>query len=143
MRNYQLSSQVSPYLEVGREMESHVTPQATLLGSERWWWALHDYPYLSLNNLWQQWKVANQSGPQSITFGVQVNQVQADFIITNRLNTAGDIRRYPEQLQREFADFLRDCTVLVAEWTDATYREIQIFEVIRPLPALTSCRGKR
>ena len=30
-------------------------PVARVFGPERWWWALHTHPYLSLRSVWWQW----------------------------------------------------------------------------------------
>jgi hypothetical protein len=44
---------VTRYDDVGRQIANSIEPQVTALGSQRWWWALHTFPYRSLNAQWE------------------------------------------------------------------------------------------
>lgn len=124
------AQQVSPYLAVTSRIENAIAPGAIILGSERWWPGLKDYPYRSPNSLWAQWQIAEEDG-RSPQFAKQVQETAADFIIVNN-NVRGDLGRYSERLQNQFWDFLAQCTTPAADWTDPDYGRIEIYRLLTP-----------
>jgi 4-amino-4-deoxy-L-arabinose transferase-like glycosyltransferase len=122
--------QVSRYLGVGEQIERVLAPGARVLGAERWWWALHNHPYLSLRNVWWQWSAADGRTP---TFVDGASWADADSVVVND-NVRADVLLFPEAAQRRFWTFLRVCTTRVADLTDATYFDIQVYRVTKPAP---------
>jgi hypothetical protein len=110
---------VTPYDTVGQQLERALAPDARVLGPERWWWALHAHPYLSLRNVWWQW--ANGSEPEFV----------ADNVIVND-NVRADILLFPESVQQRFWSYVRACTVRVASLADPNYFGIEVYRVDRP-----------
>jgi hypothetical protein len=134
LRAYQLSlaraAQVGQYVGVGLEIDRALPPGARVLGPERWWWALHEHPYVSLRNLWFQWTAASASGggPEFVDL---VTWTQADSLIVND-NVRGDVQDFPEPLQRQFWTFLSTCTTRVTALNDPTYLDIEVYAITRP-----------
>jgi 4-amino-4-deoxy-L-arabinose transferase-like glycosyltransferase len=126
-RQLSQAQEVSPYLAVTARIENALSPGAVLLGSERWWPGLKDYPYLSPNGLWARWKLDDEDG-RSPQFVEQVQATAADFIIVNN-NVRGDLGQHSEQLQSQFWDYLAQCTTLAADWTDVSYGRIEIYQL--------------
>lgn len=135
---YQLTlaqaEQVSPYAAVGQRLERALVPGARVLGPERWWWALHEHPYLSLRSLWWQWPAS--PGPM---FTDGVSWADADNVIVND-NVRDDLLLFPETVQRRFRTFLSTCTTRTAEFSDETYFGIEVYHVTRPSPDPALCR---
>ena len=56
---YQLTlaqaEEVSPYRTVDQQLDRAISLTSRVFGPERWWWALHTRPYLSLRSVWWQW----------------------------------------------------------------------------------------
>ncbi|HEY3230293.1 MAG TPA: hypothetical protein VGJ87_13810, partial [Roseiflexaceae bacterium] len=121
------AKQVSPYAEVGQQIERALAPRARVLGPERWWWATHTHPYLSLRSVWWQWGLA--SGP---------SLSDVDNIIVND-NVRADILLFPESVQQRFWTFIRMCTTRAAALDDPTYFGIDIYRVLRQSPAPEQC----
>ena len=132
------SRQVSPYLVVGQRIHSHLTPGARVLGSERWWWALRDHPYLSESNLSWTWLSKAVQG-QPTEFARQVAAAQIDFIIVND-NIRGGLTMHPSLLQDQFWNFLKACSQRVADWTDATHGWIEIYQVAKGPSGTLACQ---
>ncbi|HLZ28417.1 MAG TPA: hypothetical protein VKV73_13945 [Chloroflexota bacterium] len=141
VRQYQLSLSQSAaaglYLDVGGQIEASLAPGARVLGPERWWWALHDHPYLSLRNLWFQWTAAARDGRRP-EFGALVGQTQANTIIVND-NVRGDVLDFPDTLQQQFWTFINTCTQRVADLDDPTYLAIEVYVIIQPSPRPEVC----
>ena len=99
-------------------------------GPERWWWALHTHPYLSLRNAWWQW--ANGVEPE----------FEADYVIVND-NVRADVLLFPEPVQQRFWSYLSACTVRVASLDDPNYFGIEVYRVDRPRASdgLPGCRA--
>ncbi len=76
------ANQVTPYLALGQQIDDALEPGARVLGPERWWWALHERPYLSLRSVWFQWtaRVAQGERPE---FSDWVVNTQTDSLIVN------------------------------------------------------------
>jgi 4-amino-4-deoxy-L-arabinose transferase-like glycosyltransferase len=125
------------YLEVGRQIDSSLSPDARVLGPERWWWALHDHPYLSLRSVWFQWTAAAAHG-SSPEFADWVTRAQADSIIVND-NVHGDILAFPDTVQQQFWTFINTCTLRVADLDDPTYLEVEVYQILKPPPRLEAC----
>jgi 4-amino-4-deoxy-L-arabinose transferase-like glycosyltransferase len=141
VRAYQFSLAQSTsaglYLGVGQEIESSLAPGTPVLGPERWWWALHDHPYLSLRNLWFQWSVAARNG-QTPQFVDWVASSQADSVVVND-NVRGDLLDFPDTVQQQFWTFINSCTQRVANLNDPTYLGIEVYEIIKPSPRPEVC----
>jgi len=141
---YQLSltqaTDAGPYLGVGQEVESSLGPGARVIGPERWWWALHDHPYLSLRNVWFQWSAAARTGPPP-RFVDWVTWAQADSVVVND-NVRGDLRDFPDGLQQQFWTFIDTCTERVASLDDPTYLNIEVYAIIKPAPPSEVCGGQ-
>ena len=134
------AEQTSSYLDLGNRMERSLPSGARVLGPERWWWPLHDHPYLALRNLWRQWEVAAAAGEQTPRFQDWVTRADSDFVVVNE-DVRQDLSVYPQALQDQVWAFLGDCSTAWGDWTDPTYGEIELRQVIRPLPDGPSCKG--
>ncbi|MCA1647675.1 MAG: hypothetical protein LC797_20170, partial [Chloroflexi bacterium] len=134
------SARVSHYLGVGLQLQDALSPGAPVLGPERWWWALHDYPYTSLRSIWFQWSAEASSGrrPQ---FSAWATSTQADALLVND-NVRADVRDFPEALQQQFWAFVSTCTTSVLDLTDAFYLRIEVDRITRPPPDLEVCGGR-
>lgn len=115
------SGLVSSYLGVGQELQAQVTPGGLLLGPERWWWALHDHRYVSLRALWFAWTPGTR-------FADLAQRWQPSEVVVNN-NVRGDVLAFPPALQREFWEYIAQCTTFVGEVDDATYFDTQIYRV--------------
>jgi hypothetical protein len=122
------STQAGHYLEVGQHIETALPASARVLGPERWWWALHAYPYTSVRNLWFQWTAAARSG-ESPNFAEWVIRIQADHVLVND-NVRGDVRAFPERLQQQFWTFIETCTTQVLDLDDPTYLRIEVYAIV-------------
>jgi 4-amino-4-deoxy-L-arabinose transferase-like glycosyltransferase len=119
------SQKVSAYLTVGARINSSLAPEASVLGSDRWWWALREHPYLAVNNLWAQWQAAKSVGAP-ITFSELVTKTGTSYLLVNN-NVRGNIHQYPQELHRQFWGFLEQCASLQTVIADRTYGQIEIF----------------
>jgi hypothetical protein len=120
------SAQVTPYASVGRQIEAALPTDGVVLGPERWWWALHSHPYVSLRSLWFQWQ--SQDGAASFTDLVQ--RWQPRSVIVNN-NVRDDIKAFPSERQAQFWTFIQSCTRPVGSVEDPTYFDVQVYEVRR------------
>jgi hypothetical protein len=109
-------SRASSYSQVGEQIITYLAPGATVLGSERWWWALHTWHYLSLTTIWSQSEA-----------GSEWCQSPCYVIINN--NVKGDIQSYPQTVQSGFWSYLKTCAAPLAGWTDVSYGPILIYRV--------------
>lgn len=131
------SGEVSRYLDVGRGIDAHLTPGARVLGADRWWWALRDHPYRSLNSVWPQWRIAREQGKRLPELSDWIHQIQPDFIVVSN-----DVRRmYPDELQNQYLSFLQRCALLVGAWTDRTYGPIEIYRLPKAASGLFVCQS--
>jgi hypothetical protein len=136
------AAQVSQYLGVGLQLEEGLSPESRVLGPERWWWALHAHPYVSLRSAWWQWWAAAIADPTRVPqFVTWVTSNQTDTIIVND-NIRDDIRAFPEALQRQFWDFIGSCTTPVLDLNDVSYLRIEVDRITRPPPELELCGGR-
>jgi 4-amino-4-deoxy-L-arabinose transferase-like glycosyltransferase len=131
------AAQVSPYLAVGEQIEAALAPGARLLGPERWWWALHRHPYVSLRSTWFQWSARASSTSSEPDYMEWVQAAQPDNVLVND-NTRNDLRAFPVALQAQFWTFVDQCTTLVGTVDDPSYGRTDIYRLHRP-PAST-CR---
>jgi 4-amino-4-deoxy-L-arabinose transferase-like glycosyltransferase len=140
-RAYQLTlaeaALAGQYLGVGIEIDAALPPDGRVLGPERWWWALHQHPYLSLRGVWFQWTAMAASGATP-RFADWVTRARADSIIVND-NIRGDVRDFPETLQQQFWAFVQTCTTRVTQLDDPTYLQIEVYEITRPSPEPAAC----
>jgi hypothetical protein len=133
------SERAGHYLGVGQQIERALDPGATVLGPERWWWALHDHRYLSLRSLWFQWTIADVNG-HSPRFVDWVAWSKADSIVVND-NVRGDVLAFSTTLQRQFQAFLDSCTTRTLDLDDVTYLQIEVYAISRPSPRPELCGG--
>jgi 4-amino-4-deoxy-L-arabinose transferase-like glycosyltransferase len=126
--DFEQAARVSAYLGVGRQLETGLSPGAPVLGPERWWWALHAHPYLSLRSIWWQWSNV-AAAPNFVDW---VTSTGTEGVIVNT-NVRDDIRSFPPPLQAQFWSFLARCTTRVADIVDANYFEIEVYRVALPL----------
>jgi hypothetical protein len=126
--DFEQAARVSAYLGVGRQLEAGLSPGAPVLGPERWWWALHAHPYLSLRSIWWQWSEV-AAAPNFVDW---VTSTGTEGVIVNT-NVRDDIRSFPPPLQAQFWSFLARCTTRVADIVDANYFEIEVYRVALPL----------
>lgn len=123
------------YLALGRRIDASLTPGARVLGADRWWWALSDHPYFSIHALFLRWQWMARHADRPAQFTQLVEQTPVDFIVVNN-DVRGSLGLYPDRLQREFWDFLRQRTQLVAGWNDGTYERIEIYRLERAVVAV-------
>jgi hypothetical protein len=128
------ATQTTSYLDLGERIERSLPTGARVLGPERWWWPLHDHPYLALRNLWRQWQVAAASADQTPQFRDWVEADGADFLVLND-DVRQDITTFPDDLQDQFWGLLDACGLPWADWKDPTYGEIEVRHLVRPCPA--------
>ena len=122
------ADEVTPYLSYGQRIKAVIEPGVAVLGPERWWWALHDHPYTSLRSLWFQWAArADETGFEP-SFAEFVSHTGAEQMIVN-VNVRADIRAFPAALQRQFWSFMDHCATEIANFDDANYRVIEIYQI--------------
>ena len=119
--------QASRYLDVGRRLAASLEPGATVLGSERWWWALRERPYRSLNGVWRRWGVAERAGHRP-EFARELASLGRVYLILDK-DTRGDLGRAPIELQRQVDRVLAEQGVRVAAWEDRTYGVVEIYRI--------------
>jgi hypothetical protein len=124
----QEASAASAYLEVGARIRSSLPERTTILGPHRWWWALHDYRYLSLHNIWWQWRLASAGSGPTPEFADFIANTGARYLIVNG-DVRAAIKRFPESLQQQFWRFLDGNCSRVAAWRDHSYSEIELYRV--------------
>ena len=118
------AAEVTPYSDIGRQIEEALPTDGVVLGPERWWWPVHDRPYISLRGLWFQW--ASSAG--QTTFAELASRTRVNRVIVNN-NVRDDIRAFPGPLQDQFWAFMDRCTALVQTIDDPTYFQIEIYRV--------------
>jgi hypothetical protein len=118
---------VTPYLSAGAQIDSALPSVGVVLGPERWWWALHDHPYISLRSLWFQWVASDRLGMHP-EFTDLAARWQPESVVVNN-NIRNDLLAFPTTLQDQFWRFIQQCTTQVAEIDDPTYFETQIYRV--------------
>jgi hypothetical protein len=116
---------VTSYASVGAEIAHTLPPGSRVLGPERWWWAVHDHPYLSLRGVWWQWLAGRDP-----VYVDGTPWTEADHIVVND-NVRDDVLLFPNAVQQRFWTFVSDCTARVAELDGPTYFGIQIYRVTR------------
>jgi hypothetical protein len=118
---YQLTlaqaDEVSAYGAVAQQLDRAISPAARVYGPERWWWALHTRPYLSLRSVWWQWSNGLQP------------PFAPDTIVVND-NVRADILLFPEPIQQRFWTFIRECTTRAATIEDPNYFGIEVYRVV-------------
>jgi hypothetical protein len=129
------AEEVSEYAAVGQQIERALPPGGHVLGPERWWWAAHTHPYLSLRSTWWQWLAGWD--PEFVD---GVSWADADGVIVND-NVRADVLHFPEAVQQRFWSYLRLCTTRVAEISDANYFGIEVYRVNRPALDRARCTG--
>ncbi|HEX8969799.1 MAG TPA: hypothetical protein VF937_18090 [Chloroflexota bacterium] len=121
------ASSVTPYLPLGEVIDSAITPGSPVLGPERWWWALHQHPYVSLRSIWFQWAALAARG-QAPQFRDWVSRTHPDSVVVN-INVRDDVRAFPAALQEQFWGFLDRCTTLTADIANPNYFETEVYAV--------------
>lgn len=129
---------VTPYRPLGEQLDAALPPDSVVLGPERWWWALHGHPYLSLRSIWFQWTLLERDG-DAPEFADLVLRSRPHSIIVN-INVREDLKAFPPLLQNQFWEFMDSCTTQVLDIPNPNYFEIEIYEVVtRPPPG--ECAG--
>jgi len=139
--DFEAGARVSSYLALGQQIEAGLIPGAPVLGPERWWWALHDHPYLSLRSVWWQWSDVALKSRESPNIANWFSGQRGESVIVN-VNVRDDIRSFPAPLQAQFWRFLARCTTQVDDLVDVNYFEIEVYRVTSPLPAPDTCIGE-
>ena len=119
----------SPYDDVGRQIAGSLEPGPFVLGSQRWWWALHTRPYRSLSAQWQMWEVEERANREPEFTDTLALFPGAYLIFDNDIR--GDLGRVPPRLRRQVNEVLTSRATLVAGWRDRTYGLIEIY-LLRP-----------
>jgi hypothetical protein len=136
------SAVASHYLDVGRRIEAPMTPGTHVLGPERWWWALHDHPYLSVGSLLLQWVDAEKRSHHVPQFDDWVQRDRTDFVIVT-VNVRANLLDSPDALKRQFRAFLDTCTTRVVDWTDPNYGWIEVYRVTKTALGVPVCETRR
>jgi 4-amino-4-deoxy-L-arabinose transferase-like glycosyltransferase len=136
--DFEQANRVSTYVALGQQMEAGLTPNAAVLGPERWWWALHEHPYLSLRSIWWQWSDLAAKSGASPDISHWFSRQPGETVIVN-VNVRDDIRSFPATLQTQFWRFLARCTTQVDDIVDVNYFEIEVYQVTSPLPGPEAC----
>jgi hypothetical protein len=137
-RDFDASTQVSPYQAVGSQIDEALPPGAGVLGPERYWWALRAHPYLSLRSIWFQWTALAAATRQSPQLTDWFARSGAESLIVN-IDISDDVHAFPEALQTEFWSYIDECTTLVAELPNLNYFLTRVYAIRQP--AEGSCAG--
>lgn len=119
---------VASYERVSRELIEAVPANATVVGSERWWWPMRERDYLSLTNLWQQWADAANGPGQGRSFEDLMRVNGATYLLADG-DVWFDLDYYPPALSDQIRDWIIRCSVRVWGLVDETYPELQLFEL--------------
>jgi hypothetical protein len=119
------AAQVTPYADVGQRIENALPPDGVVLGPERWWWPMHERPYISLRSLWFQW--TSRNGQMSFA-DLAATWQPTGLIVSN--NVRDDVRAFPATLQDQFWTFVDRCTELAQTIDDPTYFQIDVYRVL-------------
>lgn len=121
---------VTDYHALGATIDDALPAGAKVAGSERWWWPLRAHPFLAVNNLSLQWRIARDRGRQTPSFAALMGATGVDSLLLSR-NVRGDMSRAPEALQHRFWEFVETCTILQEQWDDPWYGELSL-RAVRP-----------
>jgi hypothetical protein len=116
---------VTRYGDVGRQIANAIEPQGMVFGSQRWWWALHTFPYRSLNAQWEIWE-DEQLSNRTPDFSHMLDKFGGAYLIFDN-DIRGDLTRVPSQLRQQVNDVLSSRAALVGVWRDRTYGLIEIY----------------
>jgi hypothetical protein len=114
-----------PYSFVGERIAALLNDPVPVFGSQRWWWAMHGYPYRSLSAQWDIWQVEQRAG-RSPDFGLMLAKRGGAYLILDN-DTRGDLSRVPRELNGQVEDILTSGASLIASWQDPTYGLLQIY----------------
>ena len=116
---------VSPYADVGHRIAASIDDRIPVLGSQRWWWALHERPYRSLNAQWEIWEV-EQRARHEPDFSRMLERFGGAYLILDN-DTRGDLTRVSPELRQQVNGILVARAARVAAWRDPTYGLIEIY----------------
>jgi hypothetical protein len=116
---------VSPYSDAGQRIAELLDARVLVLGSQRWWWALHTRPYRSLNAQWEMWEVEQRSNRKP-DFGLMLENLGGAYLILDN-DIRGDLTRVPMELRQQVTEVLTSRSAMVASWRDPTYGLIEIY----------------
>jgi 4-amino-4-deoxy-L-arabinose transferase-like glycosyltransferase len=128
---------VTPYLPLGEQIDTALSPGGVVLGPERWWWALHGHPYLSLRGIWFRWTVLERDG-ESPEFADLALRSRPESIVVN-INVREDLKAFPPRLQDQFWKFMDSCTTQMLDIPNPNYFETEVYAVVTPPPG--GCMG--
>ncbi len=124
--------QVTSYDVLGQRIAAAIPPQARVLGEYRWWWALHDHPYLGINTVYFQARAAFAQSGQLPDLALLLSEAGADgpvdFILTNN-NLVGTQFDFPPGFREQFWDWVASCTTPQQRWDDRTYGRIDLYRI--------------
>ena len=121
------ASQTTSYADLGDALDGAVPRDATVIGSERWWWPLRERDYLALTNLWQQWLALNEAG-NDVTFTDVMARNGATLLLTDDV-IWGDLINYGSPLADEVRRWIDDCAELVWSTPGGIYGDLQLFRL--------------
>jgi hypothetical protein len=136
-RDWQEGCAASRSSDVGARIAALVPPGASVLGPERWWWAVRDLPYRSFDSLWVTWRLARESD-RPVTLAGLLATAGSDVLIVNN-DVRGSLTRYPPPLAEDFNEIVTRGARL-ADWTDATYGRIEVHRLAPPPTIATAHR---
>jgi 4-amino-4-deoxy-L-arabinose transferase-like glycosyltransferase len=119
----------NPYLELGERLSAHLPPNSTVLGTDRFWWALHEHPYRSIHGFFNTGRAYTSVGRSEPAFAAWVAQQHIDVILLNA-DMRDTVAHYPVSVRSQVLDFIRICSVPIAAENDATYGHIEIHQIV-------------
>jgi 4-amino-4-deoxy-L-arabinose transferase-like glycosyltransferase len=120
------AARTTPYVEIGHTLDEAVPRDETMIGSERWWWALRERDYLALTNLWRQWIDANAKVDR-VTFSEIMERNRASVLLADNV-IWGDLGNYDPRFAEEVRFWIDHCAERVWSVADAIYGEFQLFQ---------------
>jgi 4-amino-4-deoxy-L-arabinose transferase-like glycosyltransferase len=109
----------SDYAVVGRQIDAYLPASAAVLGTERWWWALHEHPYLATRVVTHDWPAGTLPAQLADIDYVIISVEDRDGLASDRAALAN------------FTEWIRQCGTKVADWTDVTYDRIEIYQMAK------------
>jgi hypothetical protein len=133
LREWQTARSTTPYPQIGARIEEAIQREmgsrpVTILGPERWWWALHTHRFYADHNLWGQWRGQFVASNRLPDFGQLVRQAHIELILLSPDQMQG-IKLFPELVEEQYWEFIAHCTTPLHLIEDATYGRIEVLRV--------------
>jgi len=129
-RDRQHARETNAYMDVGRQIDGYFPPNATVLGPDRWWWALRRHPYYSMVSMFHQESNLVADG-QPAAFAALARRYDANYVVLND-SVESWFTWGAAGATDDFYTWLRDCTSQVASWVDPKYGPIRIYRITTP-----------